>query len=34
VRFLPVIAIAEVRSVLPEANPHAAMYLKNGEQHD
>ncbi len=28
VRFIPVIAISEVRSVLPEANPHAAMYHK------
>jgi molybdopterin-containing oxidoreductase family membrane subunit len=23
IRFLPMIAIAEIRSVLPEANPHA-----------
>ena len=32
VRFIPVIAISEVRSVLPEANPHAPMYLKHPEQ--
>jgi len=38
IRFLPVIAIAEVRSVLPEANPHEAPMIvrdeRNGASHD
>jgi molybdopterin-containing oxidoreductase family membrane subunit len=37
IRFLPVIAISEVRGVLPEANPHDAPVIeaeKNGTVHE
>ena len=33
IRFLPMIAIAEIRSVLPEANPHAPpTVIQNGAE--
>jgi len=37
IRFIPVIAISEVRSVMPEANPHQPPHIedhRNGAHHD
>lgn len=33
-RFLPMISMAEIKGVLPQADPHHPMYHKSGEAHE